>query len=238
MITILGPTASGKTKLAVNLAARLADAEIISADSRQVYRGMDIGTGKDLSDYGEVPYHLIDICEPGTRYNVYEYQTDGGEVTWNADNGLTLADLKGVSDFDDPRWDQLIDQMDLSEALIRTAFGGTSTKTIPSISSPEAIQNDGPTGYANYPLGQYANKNKDSGDPCAIDANDPNAGFMGNTMANNVVVAQTFNKDLDGHINLLAKLLICFRKFSLPSLNSGNSSLIICFRHDIKEIVF
>ena len=128
--------------------------------------------------------------------DVYEYQTDGGEVTWNADNGLTLADLKGVSDFDDPRWDQLIDQMDLSEALIRTAFGGTSTKTIPSISSPEAIQNDGPTGYANYPLGQYANKNKDSGDPCAIDANDPNAGFMGNTMANNIVVAQTFNKDL------------------------------------------
>ena len=65
MITILGPTASGKTKLAVNLAARLANAEIISADSRQVYRGMDIGTGKDLSDYNiggrVIPFHLIDI---------------------------------------------------------------------------------------------------------------------------------------------------------------------------------
>ncbi|MBQ4296536.1 MAG: tRNA (adenosine(37)-N6)-dimethylallyltransferase MiaA [Prevotella sp.] len=79
MITILGPTATGKTQLAAELAANI-DAEIISADSRQVYRRMDIGTGKDLGDYvvqGKcVPYHLIDICEPGTRYNVYEYQKD------------------------------------------------------------------------------------------------------------------------------------------------------------------
>lgn len=80
MITILGPTASGKTKLAVNLAARLADAEIISADSRQVYRGMDIGTGKDLSDYNiggrVIPFHLIDICEAGEKYNLFRYQQD------------------------------------------------------------------------------------------------------------------------------------------------------------------
>ena len=79
MITILGPTASGKTDLAAHLAARL-NAEIISADSRQVYRGMDIGTGKDLADYvvnGHViPYHLIDICEPGTKYNLFRYQQD------------------------------------------------------------------------------------------------------------------------------------------------------------------
>lgn len=79
MITILGPTASGKTALAAALAHRLG-AEIISADSRQVYRRMDLGTGKDLEDYvvdGEtVPYHLIDICEPGTQYNVYSYQQD------------------------------------------------------------------------------------------------------------------------------------------------------------------
>ena len=79
MITILGPTASGKTDLAAHLAARLY-AEIISADSRQVYRGMDIGTGKDLGDYtveGHViPYHLIDICEPGTKYNLFRYQQD------------------------------------------------------------------------------------------------------------------------------------------------------------------
>lgn len=79
MITILGPTASGKTDLATHLAARL-NAEIISADSRQVYRGMDIGTGKDLADYmvdgHAVPYHLIDICEPGTKYNLFRYQQD------------------------------------------------------------------------------------------------------------------------------------------------------------------
>ena len=79
MITILGPTASGKTSLAAALAARI-DAEIISADSRQVYRGMTIGTGKDLDDYCQgdrvIPYHLIDICEPGTKYNLFQYQQD------------------------------------------------------------------------------------------------------------------------------------------------------------------
>ncbi len=93
MITILGPTASGKTSLAAALAAKINSqdaasvwgddtkgAEIISADSRQVYRGMDIGTGKDLADYtvdGKlVPYHLIDICEAGTKYNLFQYQQD------------------------------------------------------------------------------------------------------------------------------------------------------------------
>ncbi len=75
LITILGPTASGKTPLAAAL-AREVEGEIISADSRQVYRRMDIGTGKDLSDYGSVPYHLIDICEPGTKYNLFQYQQD------------------------------------------------------------------------------------------------------------------------------------------------------------------
>ena len=75
MITILGPTASGKTPLAASLAARIGG-EIISADSRQVYRRMDIGTGKDLADYGDVHYHLIDICEPGTKYNLFQYQQD------------------------------------------------------------------------------------------------------------------------------------------------------------------
>ena len=79
LITILGPTASGKTSLAATLAARL-KTEIISGDSRQVYRRMDLGTGKDLSDYVvdgyKVPYHLIDIVEPGYKYNVFEYQRD------------------------------------------------------------------------------------------------------------------------------------------------------------------
>ncbi|SFC88546.1 tRNA dimethylallyltransferase [Flexibacter flexilis DSM 6793] len=75
LITILGPTASGKTRLAVAVAQQL-NGEILSADSRQVYRGMDIGTGKDLEEYGQTPYHLIDICEAGERYNIYQFQLD------------------------------------------------------------------------------------------------------------------------------------------------------------------
>ena len=79
LITILGPTASGKTSLAVALAYHL-DTEIISADSRQIYRSMDIGTGKDLSEYTyegyAIPYHLIDICPPGYKYNLFEYIRD------------------------------------------------------------------------------------------------------------------------------------------------------------------
>ncbi len=79
LITILGPTASGKTPLAASLAHRL-NSEIISGDSRQVYRRMDLGTGKDLVDYvvdgNPIPYHLIDIVEPGYKYNVFEYQRD------------------------------------------------------------------------------------------------------------------------------------------------------------------
>ena len=98
LICVLGPTASGKTQYAVKLAQEICacrdlglfegcpfpmtdtpsiqGAEIISADSRQVYRGMDIGTGKDLAEYGEIPYHLIDIAEAGSQYNVYEFQKD------------------------------------------------------------------------------------------------------------------------------------------------------------------
>ena len=83
MITILGPTASGKTPVAAHLAAEIGG-EVISADSRQVYRRMDIGTGKDLEDYivdGQpIPYHLIDIREPGTKYNLFEYQQDFFDV--------------------------------------------------------------------------------------------------------------------------------------------------------------
>ena len=79
LITILGPTASGKTTVAAHLANRI-DGEIISGDSRQVYRRMDIGTGKDIDDYTidgkTVPYHLIDIAEPGTKYNLFQYQED------------------------------------------------------------------------------------------------------------------------------------------------------------------
>lgn len=73
LLVILGPTASGKTRLAV-AAARALAGEIISADSRQVFKGMDIGTGKDLDEYGEVPYHLIDILEPGREFSVFDFQ--------------------------------------------------------------------------------------------------------------------------------------------------------------------
>ena len=87
LICVLGPTASGKTRYAVSLARQInallsttdgvqAGAEIISADSRQVYKGMDIGTGKDLDEYEEIPYHLMDIVDAGTKYNIFEYQRD------------------------------------------------------------------------------------------------------------------------------------------------------------------
>lgn len=78
LLVVLGPTASGKTRYAVNLARRLSDlgtaAEILSADSRQVYKSMDIGTGKDLNEYGDVPYHLIDIAPAGMRFDLYQWQ--------------------------------------------------------------------------------------------------------------------------------------------------------------------
>ncbi|MBI5968841.1 MAG: tRNA (adenosine(37)-N6)-dimethylallyltransferase MiaA [Deltaproteobacteria bacterium] len=73
LLVILGPTASGKTRVGVQV-ARALDGEIISADSRQVYRGMDIGTGKDLEEYGSVPYHLIDFVNPGYEFNLFEFQ--------------------------------------------------------------------------------------------------------------------------------------------------------------------
>lgn len=88
IITILGPTASGKTSLATRLALMMGNAEIISADSRQVYRGMDIGTGKDLADYEiegvSIPYHLIDIADAGDKYNLFQFQQD----FWNAYNDI------------------------------------------------------------------------------------------------------------------------------------------------------
>ena len=75
LVCVLGPTASGKTRYAVSLAREMGG-EIISADSRQVYRGMDIGTGKDLAEYGEIPYHVIDVADPGDGYNVFRFKED------------------------------------------------------------------------------------------------------------------------------------------------------------------
>ena len=101
-IVILGPTATGKTKLAVQLANRL-DGEIISADSRQVYRSMDIGTGKDLDEYGHsskpIPYHLIDIADPMEEYNVAQFQKDFYRVSSDIKNRNKLPILCGGSGF-------------------------------------------------------------------------------------------------------------------------------------------
>ena len=99
LLVILGPTASGKTKFAIETAREL-NAEIISADSRQVYRGMDIGTGKDLSEYTlpggqKIPYHLIDICPAGSRYNLYEYQRDFTRAWWDIRSRNKLPILCG-----------------------------------------------------------------------------------------------------------------------------------------------
>ena len=98
LIVILGATAGGKTGLAVKAAEKY-HAEIISADSRQVYRGMDLGTGKDLGEYGEVSYHLIDIAEPGSEYNVFQFQRDcfaAIEDVWSRDKLPILCGGTGM----------------------------------------------------------------------------------------------------------------------------------------------
>ena len=100
LITILGPTASGKTSVAANVALSL-DGEVISADSRQVYRGMDLGTGKDYADYiiddKPIPYHLIDIVDAGYEYNVFEYQKDFLKVFEEVTNRGKLPVMCGGS---------------------------------------------------------------------------------------------------------------------------------------------
>lgn len=121
---------------------------------------------------------------------------DPSSVTFGADNGLNLAALKGVTDIEDERWAQLMDQITLEECMIRTGFGGTSTKAITSIVSPEAIQNDGPNGINSYTLGQYANTDTSSGDPCAVEKDDKNLEYKFGTMCNETVIAQTFSKEL------------------------------------------
>lgn len=96
LIAIIGATASGKTRTAVHVAKAI-NGEIISADSRQVYRGMDLGTGKDLQEYEETPYHLIDICDPGEAYDVFQYQQDVYKAIANIQNRDKQAILCGGS---------------------------------------------------------------------------------------------------------------------------------------------
>lgn len=158
--------------------------------TRNDWEGTWPKTYQDLTATDE----MLDIMDNDIR-EITE-QGDPSSVTFGADNGLTLADLKGVTDIEDERWGQLIDQIELEEALIRTAFGGTSTKIIESIVSPEAIQNDGPNGFNSYPLGQYANKDASTGDPCAVDPDDPNLNYKMGVMGNGTILGQTFSKQL------------------------------------------
>ncbi|MDE7141368.1 MAG: tRNA (adenosine(37)-N6)-dimethylallyltransferase MiaA, partial [Muribaculaceae bacterium] len=94
LIAVVGPTATGKTRRAVSIARRVGG-EIVSGDSRQVYRSMDLGTGKDIEEYGEVPYHLIDIAEPGTKYNLYQFLRDAGEACASIESRGCLPVLCG-----------------------------------------------------------------------------------------------------------------------------------------------
>lgn len=147
-------------------------------------------TYKDLTATDEMISAMAD------DYSTIEANGDPSSVTFGADNGMTLANLKGVTDITDERWSQLMDQITLEECLIRTSLGGTSTKIIESLTSPEVIQNDGPNGFNSYPLGQYANSDASTGDPCVIAEDDPNREYKMGVMANETVIAQTFSKQL------------------------------------------
>lgn len=147
-------------------------------------------TYKDLTATDEMISAMAD------DYSTIEANGDPSSVTFGADNGMTLANLKGVTDITDERWSQLLDQITLEECLIRTSLGGTSTKIIESLTSPEVIQNDGPNGFNSYPLGQYANSDASTGDPCVIAEDDPNREYKMGVMANETVIAQTFSKQM------------------------------------------
>ena len=158
--------------------------------SRNDWEGTWPETYKDLTATDEMISTMAD------DYSDIEANGDPSSVTFGADNGMTLANMKGVEDITDERWSKLMDQLTLEECLIRTGLGGTSTKVIESITSPEAIQNDGPNGFNSYPLGQYANSDASTGDPCVIAEDDPNRDYKMGVMANETVIGQTFSKQL------------------------------------------
>ena len=158
--------------------------------SRNDWEGTWPETYKDLTATNEMISTMAD------DYSDIEANGDPSSVTFGADNGMTLANMKGVEDITDERWSTLMDQLTLEECLIRTGLGGTSTKVIESITSPEAIQNDGPNGFNSYPLGQYANSNASTGDPCVIAEDDPNRDYKMGVMAVETVIGQTFSKQL------------------------------------------
>ena len=158
--------------------------------SRNDWEGTWPETYKDLTATNEMISTMAD------DYSDIEANGDPSSVTFGADNGMTLANMKGVEDITDERWSTLMDQLTLEECLIRTGLGGTSTKVIESITSPEAIQNDGPNGFNSYPLGQYANSDDSTGDPCVIAEDNPNRDYKMGVMAVETVIGQTFSKQL------------------------------------------
>ena len=148
-IAVVGPTASGKTKRAVSI-ARHFDGEIISADSRQVYAGMDLGTGKDLEDYHEIPYHLIDICEAGEKYNLHRFLSDfrksysdilsrgkmpvvcggSGMYVENALNGLIMPEVPSNLELRDSLKNKSLDELTEILKQSKTLHNTTDVDTV------------------------------------------------------------------------------------------------------------
>ena len=189
-------TTFATTKNGTKVTNQLADMDLnqwmpdtVTYLSRQDWEGTWPKTYENLTATEEMMSYLDN--------DIYEINANGNpsDVTFGADNGMRLAEMKDAS-YDDERWSTLMDQLQLTDGMIRIAFGGTSTKPIASIGSPEAIQNDGPNGLYSYPLGQYANTDASTGDPCAIDAKDKNFNYKAGVMPCETVIAATFNKDL------------------------------------------
>ena len=194
----LDTTTFATTKSGTKVENQLEDADLnkwipdtVTYLSRSDWKGTWPKVYKDLTA-------TEDMLKGGLTNDTYQINANTKEkaTTWGASGNLTLAQFKGVKSPEDKDFQKLMNQMTLSEAMIRTAFGGTSTKPVVSISSPEAVQNDGPNGFASYTLGQYANEDKSTGDPYAIDANDKNANYSMGIMANESIIGQTFSKQL------------------------------------------
>ncbi len=197
-LSALDDTTLAYTKTGVAVENHLADMDLnhwmgegtVTYLSRSDWAGTWPKTYMDLTATAE----MVDVLDNDN----YTITANGnpGSVIFGAKNGVTLADLKGVTDIEDERWGMLMDQILLEDCMIRTGFGGTSTKAVESIMSPEVIQNDGPNGIYSYTLGQYANTDASSGDPCVVSPDDPNLAYKFGTMSNETVIAQTFSKEL------------------------------------------
>lgn len=157
--------------------------------SRNDWSGTWPKTYKDLTATDDMIHvmqnDLVEIKEQG----------DPASVIYGKDNGLNIASIKGA-DWDDEKLDEVVSQVTLEEAMVRIPFGNGGVQPITSITSPKVNGADGPNGPSSTALGQNANKDTDSLDPCAVDESDPNANYTFGTMTNQTVIAQTFNKAL------------------------------------------